>query len=221
MGHGCAPVEISGWAGFPTEACLYKSSSGYGQIKVVLLNPDNDRMAKWLVTACADAGAPNLRVCAERVALRVKCQSGNQFPVAGFVDEGALYLFRDGVTVGITGVKDAEHRTDWLYRSPTSDEETLALTSGTVAKVYSFGRVQGTKRADFASFTGKPASDYDGLAWQAAIREEYQAAWTSDQNRLMSAWAKANVAILKDTVTFDTFFQQAGCPDGLKWTRWF
>ena len=117
-------------------------------------------------------------------------------------------------------MKDAEHRTDWLYRSPTPEEETLALTSGTVARVYSFGRVQGTRRAEFASFTGKPTSDYDGLAWQAAIRAEYQAPWNSDQNRLMSAWAKANVAFLKDTVTFDTFFKQAGCPDGLKWTRW-
>jgi hypothetical protein len=225
MAEGCAPVKIPGWEGFPTQSCLYTSKL-YGQVKVVLLNADNDRMAKWIVTACADAGASNVRVCAERVALRVQCQSGNQFPVTGFVSENErenerLYLFRDGVTVGIAGVKDAEKGTDWLFRSPTPEEETLALISGTVAKVYSFARVQGTTRAQFASFTKKSASDYDGLAWQAAIRAEYQAAWTSDQNRLMSAWAKANVADLRDAVPFDTFLKQAGCPDGMKWTRWF
>src|SRR5262249_17455365 len=117
---GSVPVEVPGWVGFLTQHFFLKAYFRHLQHHVTLFHPDNPSNATtrdMLVTGCAGAGVASLRVCAERVALRVKCQSGNQFPVAGFVDEGPLYVFRDGVTVGITGVKDSEHRTDWLYRS--------------------------------------------------------------------------------------------------------
>src|SRR5262249_13416956 len=97
MAKNCQPTTNAGWPSYPTLLCRYDTD--YGRVSVILLNAANDRLAHWLVTACQDAGAKFARHCAERLAVRIKCQSGNQFPVAGFVDEGPLYTFRDGVTV--------------------------------------------------------------------------------------------------------------------------
>jgi hypothetical protein len=216
MAKACAPASVAGWEGFPTEKCAY--SSGHGNVPVVLLNADNDRMSKWLVTACIDTGITDVRTCAERVAARVKCQSGNQFPVAGFVDERVLYLFRDGVTVSISGIDTGDKI--GLDRKPTPEEETLALSTGKVSKVYAYARVQGTTRAQFAAFVGEPVAKFAGDLWRTTIRAEYQAAWTSERNRLVSAWAKANAASLGSSLTFETFIRGA-CPTNVSWTRWF
>lgn len=222
MARACAPVEMANWAGFPTQACSYPSAS-YGTVSVVMLNADNDRMSKWLVTACGDATADDVRVCAERVALQIQCQSGNQFPVAGFVDEGGLYMFRDGVTVSLSEVNTAPAAgaaaTIPLNRAPTPAETTAAMGGGTVTKVYKFGRVSSTTRAQFAAFTGQPVSTYAGLAWSATVRTEYQSAWTSNQNRLISAWAKANRTQLMTAVAFNDY-KAAACPPNARWTRW-
>jgi hypothetical protein len=191
MATNCQPITLADWAGLPTESCTYSSGSGFGDIKVVMLNAGPDRMAKWLLTACADAAARFPVHCAERLAVRIKCQSGNQFPIAGLVDEGTLYTFRDGVTV-----KLKEFGSTALSHKPSDDEQTLALSSGTVESVKKFARVQGTTRAEYAQSTGHNVSDYAGLAWQAEIRSAYKRAWTSDRNDLLSAWAKANVDLI-------------------------
>jgi hypothetical protein len=191
MAKNCQPVTLAAWPGMPTVSCTYASNSGFGDIKVVMLNAGAERMAKWLLTACADATAQFPVHCAERLALRIKCQSGNQFPIAGLVDEGKLYVFRDGVTV-----KLKEFGSTALGHKPTDDEQALALSGGTVESVKKFARVQGTTRAEYAKSTGHDASDYAGLAWQSEIKKAYQRAWGSDRNDLLSAWAKANVGLI-------------------------
>src|SRR5665213_655661 len=97
---GCHAVVRAGWLGFPTQECTYRGSSGV-ELNVIVLNPDDAQLARWLVTACQDAGVKNVVPCAERLALVTTCQSGAQFPVAGYVDEGEIFTFRDGVTARI------------------------------------------------------------------------------------------------------------------------
>jgi hypothetical protein len=215
MAHDCQPKAMAGWSGLPTKMCTYDSNSGFGEIKVVMLNADAPRMAKWLLAACSDADAQFPLHCAERLALRVKCQSGNQFPVAGMVDEGKLYVFRDGVTV-----KLEEFGSLTLGREPTEEEQTLALGSGTVEVVKKFARVQGTTRAEYAAFKGQAASDYAGLAWQAAIRDAYQRAWTSDRNDLLSAWAKANVETIDHKLAPAAKFDDYCKSVAHNWVNW-
>ena len=127
MTHRCHDVSVERWAGFPTQRCNYDLRSGFGRIPVILLNPDKGRLADWLATACTDAKLPDVRRCAERVAVQIKCQSNSQFPVSGFVEEdSSLFLFRDGVTVSIAGIDTG--RNIGLSRVPTPDEIDLALS---------------------------------------------------------------------------------------------
>jgi hypothetical protein len=190
MAVGCQPTEAKGWAGFPSQLCRYPTA--FGAVPVILLDPDNARLARWLTQACTDAGASYPKHCAERLALRVKCQSGGQFPISGFVEEnGQLFLFRDGVTVAIK-----EFGASTLSHAPSPAEETLALDTGAVLKVYAAARIQGTTRAEYAAFKKIEAGPLGGLAWQGAIREAYQLAWSSDRNDLMSAWAVSNRSLI-------------------------
>lgn len=212
MAQNCIPSTVAGWDGFPTVLCRYHT--GYGDVPVVLLDANSDRLARWLVSACQDAGATLPKHCAERLALRVKCQSGNQFPVAGFVDEGPLYFFRDGITVSIGALGDA------ISRAPTTDEEALVLGGGTVSSVHKFARVAGTTREEFAAFQHLASAGLDGLAWQGIVRAAYQRAWASDHNELISAWAKANLTLidhkLAPAAQFDTYCQDVA----RTWRAW-
>jgi hypothetical protein len=213
MSKNCEPTTDAGWPFYPTQLCRY--GTAYGPVSVILLNPANDRLAYWLVTACQDAGAKFLKHCAERLAVRIKCQSGNQFPVAGFVDEGPLYTFRDGVTVTFSEI-GANH----LNATPTAAQTKAALGSGTVSVVHKFARVQGTTRQEYASFVGKPVGNFAGLAWRDEIRAAYQMAWYSPQNALLSAWAASNRFLidhkLAPAARFDSYCKKVAT----NWVLW-
>lgn len=217
MHKACHPLEVPNWKGFDTEKCSYNSPSGFGVVPVVMLNPSAKRLSRWITTACADAKLPDIPRCAERVALQIKCQSNNQFPVAGLVDEGALYIFRDGVTVSVEGIDTGGNI--GLNRPPTKNENVLSL-SGNVSKVHSYARVVGTSRHEFANFTNQDLSVVDNLRWMTVIREEYQQAWNSKRNRLMSAWAASHSSELSEHLPFDVFLKQK-CPKDTRWNRWF
>ena len=83
--------------------------------------------------------------------MRIKCQSGNQFPVAGFVDEGPLYTFRDGVTVTFASIG-----TSSLQHATSQAQIDSVLGAGAIAKVHSYARVQGTTREEYAAFVQRP-----------------------------------------------------------------
>ena len=218
MTQHCHDAAVEHWAGFPTQRCDYESRSGFGSIPVILLDPDERRLADWLATACTDAKVPDVPRCAERVAVQIKCQSNNQFPVAGFVEENSLFLFRDGLTVSIAGVDTG--RDIGLSRAPNADEIDLTLSRGAVTAIWQWARIAGTGRGDFANLFGKHVEQMEGPSWLETVRAEYQAAWNSKRNRLVSAWALAHSSQIDETMKFDTFFSQT-CPAGTKWTRWF
>lgn len=184
----CNSISVANWRGFPTEKCRYTSPSGFGNLEVILLNANNTKTAKWIWTACADASAKYPLHCAERLAAQIKCQSGNQFPISGFVEEWRkLFIFRDGVTVRIGEIGSLT-----VKEKPTKKMQELALGAGTVTEVKKYARVQGTTRGQYASFKKTDTSQLLGLNWQKTIRKAYQRAWNRSRNDLMSAWAVAN-----------------------------
>ncbi|MFL5112356.1 MAG: hypothetical protein ACJ8C3_25630 [Microvirga sp.] len=213
MAQQCEPTTVSGWEGFPTVLCRYPSA--HGTVPVAMMNAGPGRLARWLVAACQDAGAQFPKHCAERLAVRIKCQSGNQFPVAGFVDEGPLYTFRDGVTVTFASIG-----TSSLQHAPSQAQIDSVLGAGAIAKVHSYARVQGTTREEYAAFVQRPVASFAGLNWRAEVRAAYQAAWSSDRNALLSAWARANRSLidhkLAPAARFDAYCKSVAA----SWASW-
>lgn len=221
----CRAVTRAGWEGFPTQECTYTGSAGE-KLQVILLNPSTAQLARWLVTACADAHARNVVPCAERLALVTSCQSGAQFPVAGYVDEGDVFTFRDGVTARMGDLPS----TVVAPADVVADEN--IVFNGAPSKAMTYARISSTTREEFAAFVGEPVAQFAGLAWIATVRAEYQRAWGSDRNRLMSARVAADPAaydVARWGSGFDDFCMNvAGCPPkkgdpdrcGRNWHPW-
>lgn len=135
--EGCAEVtdpakKPEGWANFRIERCTYLGKVPAKQsaplLVVLMANAGPERIARWLLTACADAGAernPARARCLSRLYAHIKEQSGFQFPVAGLVDETKIengevvrdvcagicyFTFRDGIAVRIRGFGDRKPR---------------------------------------------------------------------------------------------------------------
>jgi hypothetical protein len=145
-----------------------------------MLNPEPSQIARWLVTACRDAGAQHIRHCAERLALETTCQSGFQFPIAGFVDEGEIFSFRDGVTARMSGTQS------WTFAPKNFAEAAEPVFDNAPESRGKYARISGTEDWQFARLVGQPVSSFQGLAWITTVRKEYQAAWGQDSNRLMT-----------------------------------
>jgi hypothetical protein len=104
--------------------------------------------------------------------------------------------------------------------APTDAQTAAALGTGTVSVVHSYARVQGTSRQEYAAFAGKPVGDFTGLAWQAAIRNAYQAAWSSNQNTLLSAWAKSNRSLIDHKLAPAAHFDAYCKTVAQNWSVW-
>ena len=191
MEQGCAPAAPApaGWTGFPVQRCAYRSM-GVNAV-VYLLDAPAEKLAAWTLTACADAGAQDMAGCAKIVARQIAEASNAQFPVAGYVIEPAssgggqgeaavCYLFRDGVTVRTASSKSAPGAGACQPDSANDEPLTKAMT---------FARISSTTREMYLAAGG--TGPVDGLNWPAAARRAYQAAWSSDRNLLISAWARS------------------------------
>ena len=197
----CEETTYPGWEGFPLKQCTYtvhdKATGADKQATVIMLNAPPDKMARWIVQTCVEVKGTIDPAGADKLFERILGQSGGQFPVAGVVYEdiipadglNEIYCFRDGVTVVVEGVP---HRgTD-----PMTPEQVQASLTGKVTKVYTYGRVQSTTPGQYTRNGGKldVGTDQERKpAWMDAIRESYQAAWNSDYNSLMIAWARENL----------------------------
>jgi hypothetical protein len=87
MEGNCVDQPIANWIGFPTKLCRYSVSGPSEVAEEVLLDADNDQLARWIESACRTAKTNNFAACALRVARHIRDQSGAQFPVAGMVLE--------------------------------------------------------------------------------------------------------------------------------------
>jgi hypothetical protein len=209
-GAHCQNQVRKEWEGFPTVMCTYSGSSGAKDISVIMLNAEPPQIARWLVTACRDARAQHIRHCAERLALQTTCQSGFQFPIAGFVDEGEIFSFRNGVTARMTGTQF------WKFTSKNFSDATKPVFDNEPESAGKYARISSTERKQFADLVGQPLSTFDGLAWIATARKEYQAAWGQDSNRLMTARVKSSLSQFDQEGWGDEFnhfcVEVAGCP---------
>lgn len=195
-------VTYPGWDGFPLKRYTYSVTDKDGTQKsadVIMLNPSADQIARWIVNAVVEARGEYDEALAAKTFEHIIGQSGGQFPVAGVVYEDILpadgvkeiFCFRDGVTVVIDGV---EHRAT----KPMTPEQVETSINGTVTRVYTYGRIASTSPQQYIAAGGSPdvlgADGKPTKAWMDAIRREYQAAWRSDRNGLISAWVKANAS---------------------------
>jgi hypothetical protein len=190
---------VPGWEGFPTIKCSYtvkdKATGTNKTASVIMLNPDAQQLARWIVTACIEAKESAKTNYTKKLADHIMSQSGGQFPVRGIVYEDILpangihevFCFVDGVTVKIKGV---EHRSE---RQPSVEqmEKTLNATKADVTWVGKYARIQSTTREEYQQAGGK--ENVEGTAWLEVNRTLYQKAWNADRNELMIAWAKANL----------------------------
>jgi endoglucanase len=195
MEGNCIDQPIADWIGFPTKLCRYSVAGTRAVAEVVLLDADNDQLARWIDSACRTAKVNDFVVCALRVAKHIRGQSGAQFPVAGMVledmDEDGKpnqFAFRDGVTVSVQGV------TLGKAGGPTSSENKAALENPPIS-AKRFGRIAGTTREQYVAYA-RNASPVEGLAWLRVVRDAYQRAWRSADNDLINAWAASNAQSL-------------------------
>lgn len=190
----CSAANALGWEGFAVQDCRYEVRDRDGTRKrgrVFMLNPTALQLARWLRTSCSDAGYPADSQCTSRLFSRVIMQSGGQFVVAGTVWEDQYppmgqheaYAFKDGVTVRIPGHSNGA-------AGVLSDAQLQALLEAVPTSTGTYARVVGTTRSEYQAAGG--TSDVAGLAWLDVVRKQYQAAWKSDRNSLMTAWLKSN-----------------------------
>jgi hypothetical protein len=195
MEQNCTPVTQAGWDGFPTMRCTYTELGA--KASVTLLDPDATQLARWTVTACLDAGATQMKRCAKYLRLRIWGASNAQFPVSGYViepksvlggssNDPLCFLFRDGVTIRTQNV--TTHAPENGECKPQSAETESA------SKAFNFARIASTSREEYRMFPGAPDIGNSGsgdLRLIEVTRKEWQVAWASDRNKLLSAAAVA------------------------------
>ena len=193
------PITVPGWEGFPTTNYTYtvrdRATGTNKTASVIMLNPDAPQLARWIVTACAEAKGSINEAFLHKLADHIIAQSGAQFPIRGVVYEDILpanginevYCFVDGVTVKINGV---DHRSE-KQPSPEQMQRALNAVVADVTWVGKYARLQSTTLEEYQKAGGKEA--VEGTAWLNVSRKLYQAAWKSARNELMIAWAKAHL----------------------------
>jgi hypothetical protein len=173
----CAETSFLNWEGFPLQRCTYRqpdSTVPGGRVAtVIMLNPEKELLAKWLVASCVIVkGNTGVKNCAVKLAKDIINASGSQFPVAGIVLEDMdgnnvqdAFAFRDGVTVKLQGGTNND-----LALDPNTVIQSTASQSG-------FARIQSTSRQVYKNYKGSHAQDVTGLKWLDVVRELYQDAW--------------------------------------------
>ena len=184
----CADASFAQWEGFPLKRCTYRQSDKNvpsGKIAtVIMLNPEKELLAKWLVASCVIVkGNTDIRSCAKRLAMEVMLASGSQFAVAGIVLEDMhneniqhAYTFRDGVTVMLQGGLDVG-----FSGVLTESANSLALDPNTTVQSTvserAPARIQSTWRMMYRKYKGSNAQDVTGTKWLDVVRTLYQDAW--------------------------------------------
>lgn len=201
MEKNAEPVTYPSWEGFPLIHCKYSVKDKDGTVKpaeVILLDASPHQLARWVVYTCMEVKGSAAQEYTNKLSKHIIGQSGAQFPVAGMVYEDMegdgvykLYCFRDGVTVGIKGIPNADAK----VLSPDEIHQTLY---GEIAWTGKYARIQSTTREQYTAFGGKvdvgtSESGKRKLSWLTVSRQLYQSAWNHDRNELMIAWAKQNL----------------------------
>lgn len=183
----CAPSTFPGWD-FPLIRCNYKqadnSVSDGKKASVIMLNPEKDVLAKWIIATCMIVKGTNIDQCVNKLAYRIITASGSQFVVAGIVLEDInpgngiqeAYTFRDGVTVKIQNGLPVAFTGNF-----GTNENNIALDPQnavlSTASTRGPARIQSTSRLMYTAYMGSLAKDVTGTKWLGVVRELYQDAW--------------------------------------------
>lgn len=193
------------WQGYPVTLCTYVSSNKTTN-KTYMLNASNEKIAKWLITACNDALATNTSKCVKKLySIMAEAASGNRYPVSGYVPEYSkkhkktiCYIFRDGITI-TTATSRPDNGNRWTLPKnktcrPIPANEHINQHTQPVTFIGAYIRTASTNRTDYKNFgDGQPVGSYgynDGAPWLKISRDLYQKAWYSDRNELISMVAK-------------------------------
>ena len=190
MEEQCKGTTHPDWGGFPLRDCHYvvaKGTPNERKGRVILLNPDDLQLARWIFTSCTAIDCDESE-CRENMLRRIKTAAHGQFPVAGVVledmDEDGVfefYPFKNGLTVSYVGVP---------YQSQKQlNEETLARAIDPGTKVRTrmkLARIVSTTQQEFEAYVGLEPSEEK---WDDTIARVYGAAWGQDENPLITAWA--------------------------------
>lgn len=233
-GADCAPLKSSGWPGYESlpdgaiRACQYAVVScaslkganrascehsrtvvGPKTATVVVLEPTADRMARWIATACAEAGGNRDR-CLQAVYSSGVEMSGWQIPIAGLGYEDmetshyvqVAYAFRDGLTVRADSVCAWKNGYPGGEAPPSPEQNAACSKPGVRPAAVSFqARPARTTRGDLVAYDKKynemipphraafPIPDAAADQWRGVVREALVAAYASDRNILVSAKA--------------------------------
>ena len=188
MEADCADTSFLKWEEFPLKKCTYSQPDSHAssgkKATVIMLNPEKELLAKWLVASCVIVkGNTGIKSCSVKLAKAIIDASGSQFPVAGIVLEDMdgdnvqnAFTFRDGVTVKLQGglpVGSQElfgETENNVALDPNTIVESTASTAGPA-------RIQSTSRQMYKNYLGNGARDVTGLKWLDEVRRLYQDAW--------------------------------------------
>ncbi len=199
-------TQLEGYKGIPVK--LYRYNWNYAKnlvAYVYLLDADNERIARWLISAaCWARGRYDLNDVKKLLAT-IEGQSGAQFPVLGVVlenDEDSFvspYIyFKDGITVAVKKEVRAAFKFDTTYITTPKNSKKMQITfapenlpritNDNLSQCYYKGRIISTTRQEYKQAGGK--LNVDGLNFMRVVRDEYLKALKSDYNFLIYARAK-------------------------------
>ncbi len=208
-------MTYPGYEGYPVKLYEYKTGkdakTGVQKTgRVYMMNPSAEKLAAWVATAVWRVKRSLDISLMETVLNQIKTQSGGQFPVCGIVyedmdDKGYYpYLFKDGVTVY------AADRSKWATESETVPgnysctaeqlDYNVHVTNNEL-KNYTgiYARICGTTRTNYTAYGGDIDVGSDqprekrSVKWLEVVRNLYKEAWNSNENKLITAWAKTNL----------------------------
>ena len=200
--------SLPGWEGFNVRLCEYRTGrdvrTGAPKTgRVYLLNPEPERLARWIATTCLEVKGSLGFEYTDRLLRWIRGQSGAQFPVRGVVYEAMErpgryepYVFKDGVTVyacrqrPLPGRRALHPRTVGVLPDPDRCRPETPHGPLRPHLQHDARTVQSRRRR--ADEVGDSGSDRR-LAWLDTVRRLYRRAMKSDRNELMIAWAKANL----------------------------
>lgn len=213
----CTPGDrdLLGWPADLLLRCRYEVTDVHGDGSrhakiglVYLANPPPERVLAWLSSACRKASADDVYGCVRSEARAIRAASGAQFPVAGLVwedqacgsplghcREGADginegYVFRNGVTVRVTGF--ANGSTDAVGPARLELLATGQQVTG-IRRSGGYARILSTSRSEFAAFAGRAdvpvgeGSADAAIAWSDLVGDLYRQALSEDDNSLLTA----------------------------------
>jgi hypothetical protein len=183
--------------------CFYFDEKTNLTGRVIMLNPNADRLARWTVSACSATHEGTTDRCLMSVINNLWCPSNAQFPITGTVTEDGspcgvngpvLFAFRDGVTVRLKSLAPPHGRT--CTQRKLSKHELTAVLSEQALRAAVWARLANANDG-IMSMTGiasgklSHAPKAGKIPYLETSRTAYLDALGSDEYLFLSSWARS------------------------------